>query len=330
MRRGSPRRRPARAELEPLAAVLAGAGRRRGAPGAASRRRPPGGTRRWPAWTRRARGPRRGGGGRRAAGLLARSAVLGRGRRRRGAGRAGRCSGSATGSSLVRLGALLDIPAFGWAAWVALRWIGALEGWERSARRRPGGRRLGAEGRGAVRPGRRPTCRPPSRPPGLQSLGELREALGRLGDAEAVVAEWRRSPGRVGGDARDERTPAPRRHRWRRSCVALEAHLGERGRAASCATSAPSRSRSQRLRGGRPALARLRGAGGGAGRPRRRSRRASRCAALLERAAAELGWSPAAAWRAALSSQGLAGPGRPHRSSGSPASTSTTAATSRW
>jgi hypothetical protein len=38
----------------------------------------------------------------------------------------------------LRYVALLDVPAFGWAAWVALCWVGALTLWERVARRRRG------------------------------------------------------------------------------------------------------------------------------------------------------------------------------------------------
>jgi hypothetical protein len=86
---------------------------------------------------------------------------------------------------------LLDIPAFGWSAWTALRWIGALEGRERSERRRrvvdewekkveAQYARDAAEVRGALQV------------LGVAKVSELREALGRLADADAVVAEWRR------------------------------------------------------------------------------------------------------------------------------------------
>jgi hypothetical protein len=94
-------------------------------------------------------------------------------------------------SSGLRWVALLDVPGFGWAAWVAWRWVGALEGWERVARRRrivddwerkvvDGFERDSAAVRGALQAA------------GLPGLAELKEALGRLEDAEAVVAEWRR------------------------------------------------------------------------------------------------------------------------------------------
>lgn len=86
---------------------------------------------------------------------------------------------------------LLDLPAFGWSAWVALRWIGALEGRERMARRRrvvddweqkveAQYARDAGDVRGALKA------------LGLTKVGELRDALGRLSDADAVVAEWRR------------------------------------------------------------------------------------------------------------------------------------------
>jgi hypothetical protein len=86
---------------------------------------------------------------------------------------------------------LLDLPAFGWSAWVALRWIGALEGRERMARRRR-----------VVEDWEQKVEAQYARDAGdvlgvlkalnLTKLGELREALGRLADADAVVAEWQR------------------------------------------------------------------------------------------------------------------------------------------
>jgi hypothetical protein len=91
----------------------------------------------------------------------------------------------------VRYLALLDIPAFGFSAWVALRWIAALETWERIARRR---RVLDdwekkVEGQyekdaAAIRAALEAL--------GLAKPSDLRDALGRLADADAVVAEWRR------------------------------------------------------------------------------------------------------------------------------------------
>ncbi|ACG73196.1 conserved hypothetical protein [Anaeromyxobacter sp. K] len=86
----------------------------------------------------------------------------------------------------MRYLALLDIPAFGWAAWVALRWVSAQEGWERIARRRrvvddwqakveAQFERDGAAVRGALAA------------LGLARPTELREVLGKLAEAEAAV-----------------------------------------------------------------------------------------------------------------------------------------------
>ena len=79
----------------------------------------------------------------------------------------------------------------GWGAWVAFRWVGSLEAFERSTRRRrivddwekkveAQYARDAAEVQAAMRAA------------GVQKLADLKEALGRLVDADAVVAEWRR------------------------------------------------------------------------------------------------------------------------------------------
>jgi hypothetical protein len=97
--------------------------------------------------------------------------------------------GSSTFHDLRYL-AILDIPAFGWGAWVALRWVGALEEWERIARRRrivdewerkveAQYERDAAEIREAVKA------------LGVSKPAELKDALGRAADADAAVAEWR-------------------------------------------------------------------------------------------------------------------------------------------
>jgi hypothetical protein len=90
----------------------------------------------------------------------------------------------------VRYLALLDIPAFGLGAWVALRWVGSVEQRDRAARRR----RIvdewekkvaaqfdkdGAEIREAMKA------------LGLSRTSELRDALARLAEADGAVAEWR-------------------------------------------------------------------------------------------------------------------------------------------
>jgi hypothetical protein len=91
----------------------------------------------------------------------------------------------------LRYLALLDVPAFGWAAWVALGWVGALEQWERVARRRrvldDWEKKIEAQyERDAAE------IREAARALGASKPAELKEALVRLGDADAVVAEWRR------------------------------------------------------------------------------------------------------------------------------------------
>ena len=99
-------------------------------------------------------------------------------------------AGAVTSSGL-RWVALLDVPGFGWAAWVAWRWVGTLEQWERIARKRrivddwerkkvDGFEREAADVQAALRAAN------------LSSLADLKEALGRVADADAVVAEWRR------------------------------------------------------------------------------------------------------------------------------------------
>ncbi|HSD18453.1 MAG TPA: hypothetical protein VLC54_00320, partial [Anaeromyxobacter sp.] len=98
---------------------------------------------------------------------------------------------AAAAGSEMRHAALLAVPAFGTAAWVAWEWVGRLEAWERGARRRrvvddwerkvqEAFERDGAEVRAAVQAA------------GVQGVPELREALSRVADADAVVAEWRR------------------------------------------------------------------------------------------------------------------------------------------
>ena len=91
----------------------------------------------------------------------------------------------------LRYLALLDIPAFGYAAWVALRWVGDLEEGERSGRRR---RFMEERERKTLEQYERDTgeVRGIMKALGLSALADLKEALGRLADAQAVAAEWRR------------------------------------------------------------------------------------------------------------------------------------------
>lgn len=210
--------------------------------------------------------------------------------------------GLARPGSALRMLMALDIPAFGWSAWVALRWVGALEGFERGARRRRvvddwAQKVEGQYAKDAA------DVQATMKAVGAQNLGELRDAIGRLADADAVVAEWRRrladwesTPEASGARAEKARLEEER--------VALEARMGDQAggfvrdvrsiqmeiqrleaeAAAPPAAPAP-RPAPPRAAGGEP----LRG--------------------LLERAAAELGSSPSGAGRALAgkASQALVG-----------------------
>ena len=97
----------------------------------------------------------------------------------------------ATAKADLRYLSLLDVPAFGWAAWVALRWVSALEGWERIARRK----RLVDDWERKVEAHYQKDAaevREAVKALGVQGPKELKEALDRVADADAVVAEWRR------------------------------------------------------------------------------------------------------------------------------------------
>jgi hypothetical protein len=198
---------------------------------------------------------------------------------------------------------LLDIPAFGWSAWVALRFIHALEERERMARKRrvvddweqkveaqynrDAGDVLGV-----------------LKGLGLARLSELRDSLGRLADADAVVAEWRRrlaewegSPEASGARAEKVRIEEEQRQ----AETQLAAEVGgfvrdprsiqseiQRLEAEAVAPAAPPPPR--------PPVA----SGAGSTEPLR---------GLLERAATQLGASPSGAGRAlaAKASQALSG-----------------------
>jgi hypothetical protein len=200
----------------------------------------------------------------------------------------------------LRYLALLDVPAFGWAGWIALRWVGALEGWERLARRRrivddwekkveAQYERDAAEVREAVKA------------LGVAKPAELREALARAADANAVVAEWRRRL------AEWEASPAAR------EALAEKAKLEEALGVVEARLSAEAggfvrdvrsvEAEIQRLEADAaapPAAAAALAAPRPAGEPLR---------VLAERAAAELGGSPGAALRAVApkASQALVG-----------------------
>ena len=91
----------------------------------------------------------------------------------------------------VRYVALLDVPAFGFAAWTALRWVGGLEEWERRSRRK----KVVDEWEKKVEAQYEKDAaevREAGKALGLTKPSDLRDALARVADADAVVAEWRK------------------------------------------------------------------------------------------------------------------------------------------
>jgi hypothetical protein len=91
----------------------------------------------------------------------------------------------------LRYLSLLDIGAFGWSGWVALRWVGSLEAWERIARRRrivdDWEKKIEAQySKDAV------AIRDAMKALGLSKPSDVKEAIVRAADADAVVAEWRK------------------------------------------------------------------------------------------------------------------------------------------
>jgi hypothetical protein len=99
-------------------------------------------------------------------------------------------AGVVTGSGL-RWVALLDVPGFGWAAWTAWRWVGTLETSERVARRK---RLVDDWERKTLETFDRDAAdvRAALKAANVSRVEDLKEALGRLADADSVVAEWRR------------------------------------------------------------------------------------------------------------------------------------------
>ena len=203
---------------------------------------------------------------------------------------------------LTMLGVFVSVPAaYGWSGWVALRWVGSLDAWERSARRRrvveDWSQKIEAQ---FAKDGA--DVQTAMKAVGVTSLKDLREAVGRLSDAEAVVAEWRRrlaeweaTPEASGARAEKVRLEEER--------VQLEARLGEEV-GGFVRDTRSIESEIQRLEAEAastpPAPVRPAPAKTQAGEPRR---------ALLERAAAELGSSPSGVGRtlAVKASQALAG-----------------------
>ncbi len=204
----------------------------------------------------------------------------------------------------LRYLAILDVPAFGWGGWVALRWVAGLEDWERVARRRrvvddwerkveAQYERDAAEVREAVKA------------LGLSRPAELKEAVVRVADADAVVAEWRKRLAEW-ETTPEARTAASERARVEEALRDVEAKLSaEVGGFVRDVRSVEAEIQRLESEAGAPpapaepvpASAPPRAAGG---EPLR---------GLLERAAAEIGGTPSTAGRAVAqrASQTLAG-----------------------
>lgn len=209
----------------------------------------------------------------------------------------------------LRYLALLDVPAFGLGAWVALRWVGSVEQRDRAARRRrivdewekkvaAQFEKDGAEIRDAMKA------------LGLSRSSELRDALARLAEADAGVAEWR---GRLSEweSSPDSRGAVAEKARVEDGIRIVESRLSDEVggfvrdvqsveaeiQRLESEPAAPSGPPSAAPPAAAPPAAGLRAAGG---EPLRM---------LLERAGAELGASPVAAARAVShkASQALVG-----------------------
>jgi hypothetical protein len=124
-----------------------------------------------------------------------------------GGGLAAACAGFVGAGSGLRYLALLDVPAFGWAAWVALRWVAAVEGHGRADRRR---RLLDEHERKAEEAFERETVglRQAMAAIGVPGIPELREAVARLegATAAAAAARARAEAFEAGAEAREARS----------------------------------------------------------------------------------------------------------------------------
>ena len=201
----------------------------------------------------------------------------------------------------LRYVGLLDLVAFGVAAWVALRWVGALERRERLERRRrivdDWERKVEAQWQKDAA-----DVLAAVKELGVANPGELREALGRAAQAEAALAErrgrlaaWEASPDAQGAMAE--------RARVEEALRAVEAKLSaEVGGFVRDVRSVEAEL--QRLEAEASAAAPVASAPAPVPRPAGEPLRL-----LIERAAAELGGSPTAAVRAVAqkASQTLSG-----------------------
>ncbi len=90
----------------------------------------------------------------------------------------------------LRYVALLDIPAFGWAAWIALGWVGAVEAHGRAGRRTRLSEEYERKVTGAFERETQP-LRDAAKALCVAGVAEVEEALGKLAAARAAVAEVR-------------------------------------------------------------------------------------------------------------------------------------------
>jgi hypothetical protein len=193
----------------------------------------------------------------------------------------------------LRYVALLDVPAFGWGAWVALRWIGAFEDRERVGRRR----RVVEEWERKVEAQYEKDAaeiRDAVKAFGLTRPADLKEALARVADADAVVAEWRR---RI---ADWERSPEAK------GALAERARIEESLRAVEGKLAAEAGGFVRDVRSVEAEILRLETEvaqpPAAPSPPPRPATAADPLRALLDAAAAELGGSPASAGRAVVKS----------------------------
>jgi hypothetical protein len=216
-------------------------------------------------------------------------------------------AGLAAGSSDLRYLSLLDIPAFGWSAWLAWHWIDAREAWGKIGRRS----RLVddweakvqaqfAKDAGALHAALKTL--------GLGKPAELKEALERLAAAEQGVAEARRRLEEWQADAQTTDALAERA-RVEEQMRAVETRLAEQAggfvRDVQSVEAELARVEAEASAPAAPVPA----APAAAPRPVAAAAGGEPLRGLLERAAAELGGSPASVARglAAKASQAVAG-----------------------
>ncbi|MFL5300358.1 MAG: hypothetical protein ACJ79R_08450, partial [Anaeromyxobacteraceae bacterium] len=144
-----------------------------------------------------------------------------------GGGLAAACAGLAGAGRGLRYLALLDVPAFGWAAWVALRWVAAVEAHGRADRRR---RMLEEHERKAEEGFERETAglREAMAAMGVPGIPELRDSVARLDAATAAVAGTRSrldafEAGAEAREARSEKADAEAALRDAEAALAAEA-----------------------------------------------------------------------------------------------------------